>query len=267
MKSSVFGRDGKGVPMSLAIWIAGGTTEGRKLAEYLAGRPLAVYVSVATAYGASLIPKAPNITVIVQRMDYGTMASFMTERHIDLVVDATHPYAEVVTENVKKACAVTSTEYIRVVRSVSSRHDYASVSSMKEAVEFLGHTEGAVFLTTGSKDLSVFTALPDYAERIALRILSSRASLETALSLGFKAARIVCMQGPFKRDLNAAMFRHFQAAYVVTKDSGKMGGFEAKLNGARDAGAQVVVVTRDLEKGTDCQSVCRVLDTWLERNQ
>ena len=50
-----------------------------------------------------------------------------------------------------------------------------------------------------------------------------------AASLGFVGKHLICMQGPFSRELNTAMLRQFDAAYLVTKDSGKVGGFEEKL--------------------------------------
>lgn len=252
--------------MPKSIWIAGGTTEGRELATYLLGKEVHVYVSVATAYGASLLPQGSNITIISHRMDYEAMAAFAGQHAIDLVIDATHPYAAVVTENIKQVCAAAAITYIRVIRPASQRHDYIAVSSMEEAVEVLGHTEGPAFLTTGSKDLAVFTTLPAYAERIALRILSSKASLCKALELGYDPSHIVCMQGPFDKDLNLAMFRHFHAAYVVTKDSGTIGGFEAKIEAAAMAGAKAIVITRAIENGEGCDAVCHLLDQYIKGN-
>lgn len=250
--------------MPASIWIAGGTTEGRELVTYLLGKNVHVYVSVATAYGASLLPKGDNITVISRRMDAEVMADFVAQHAIDLVIDATHPYAAVVTANIKKICTAAAIPYVRVVRPTSHRHDYIAVSSMDEAVEVLGHTEGPVFLTTGSKDLAVFTTLPAYAERISLRILSSKVSLCKALELGYEPSHIVCMQGPFGKELNLAMFRHFHAAYVVTKDSGAVGGFEAKIEAAAEAGAKAIVITRTIEKGEGCDNVCRLLDRYIK---
>ena len=106
----------------------------------------------------------------------------------------------------------------------------------------LSHTEGKIFLTTGSKNLPDFTAVPDYSERIALRILPMQDSLAKAVELGYKPANVVCMQGPFEEDLNIAMIKHFNAKYLVTKDSGKAGGFEEKISAAHKAGAELVII-------------------------
>lgn len=238
-----------------AVWIAGGTTEGRLLAEYAAGLPLTVYVSVATAYGAALLPKADNVFIIRQRMDFQDMTAFLAAHRIRLVVDATHPYAAAVTENLQAACRRGRAAYCRVVRPYTEHGGVILADSMEGAAEIVSHTTGRVFLTTGSKDLDVFASLPSYRERMYLRILPLPSSLERALALGYDPAHIICMQGPFSADLNAAMFSQTQASYVVTKDSGQAGGYSEKEEGARRAGAELIVVKRTGETGSSLEDV------------
>ena len=242
-----------------AVWIAGGTTEGRLLAEYAAELPLTVYVSVATAYGAALLPKADNIRVVTRRMDRQAMIAFLRGYHIRLAVDATHPYAAAVTENIQAACREDNVPYCRVVRPCTEHGGVVTVDSMEGAAEMLSHTTGRIFLTTGSKDLDIFAAVPDYRERIYLRILPLPSSLERALNLGYDPAHMICMQGPFSADLNAAMFAQTQAVYVVTKDSGQAGGYGEKEEGARRAGAVLIVVKRMAERGISLEDVIKRL--------
>ena len=70
---------------------------------------------------------------------------------------------------------------------------------------------------------------------------------------------MICMQGPFSADLNAAMFAQTQAAYVVTKDSGQAGGYGEKEEGARRAGAVLIVVKRMAERGISLEDVIKRL--------
>lgn len=231
--------------MNRRIWIIGGTSEGRGLVKELAQLDIEIYVSVATTYGAGLIEQHGNVKVLPERMDLPAMQKFISEHQPDCVIDATHPYATVVTQTVKKACEVSGTEYLRLVRPAEAGYGNAIVvHGFDEAAEVLSHTEGKIFLTTGSKNLPDFTAVPDYAERIALRILPMQDSLASAVKLGYKPANIVCMQGPFEEDLNIAMIKHFGAKYLVTKDSGKAGGFEEKIAAAHEAGAELVIIAR-----------------------
>ena len=210
--------------MRSPLWIAGGTTEGRKLAQYASRYHIRAYVSVATAYGASLVPASPFVTVVTGRMDEGEMEAFIREHAIAQVIDATHPYA-----------------------TAEDQAGYIAVHSISEAVEVLSHTTGIIFLTTGSKNLDSFTQIPDYAQRLYARILPIRPSLDRALDLGYLPAHIICMQGPFTTELNAAMFRQTGASYVVTKNSGHTGGFQEKVEAARQTGATVIVIERSCQ--------------------
>lgn len=247
--------------MSPVIWILGGTTEGREIARFLEEKDVRLYVSVATDYGASLVPASPHCTVHTARMDYADMGVFLETNRPDLVIDATHPYAVAVTANIQDACRAHGVPYRRVIRPVTGDAGWVTVSSMHDAAAYLMHTEGTIFLTTGSKDLDVFTQIPDYAERIVVRILASQESLGRALSLGYTGSHIICMQGPFSTELNAAMFRHVRASYVVTKDSGTAGGFAEKAEAAREAGATLIVVGRKEEQGLELDDMIAWLGT------
>lgn len=93
--------------MKRKVWLIAGTIEGRKIADALAALQVDVYVSVATAYGASLYPENPFIHVQTKRMTFADMCAFLREVQPDLVLDSTHPYAVVVTETIQKACRET----------------------------------------------------------------------------------------------------------------------------------------------------------------
>ena len=103
---------------------------------------------------------------------------------------------------------------------------------------------GNILLTTGSKDLAAFAALSDFSGRVWARVLPSIDSLSHALSLGFPAAHIICMQGPFSQELNAATLQQIGAKTLVTKDTGRAGGFAEKAEAAKQAGAKLLVIRR-----------------------
>ena len=92
------------------IWIVGGTSEARQLIIELAKLEVLIYVSVATEYGAGLIKKSDNILVSAERKDYAAMFNFIKEVKPNLIIDATHPYATIVTENLKNAAKDTNCE-------------------------------------------------------------------------------------------------------------------------------------------------------------
>lgn len=104
--------------MMPSVWLVGGTSEGRRLIKELAQYPVHLYVSVATEYGAGLIEPQANLTVMAERMDLAAMQAFLRDKQPACVVDATHPYATIVTATVKEACSLAGIEYHRLVRPV-----------------------------------------------------------------------------------------------------------------------------------------------------
>lgn len=236
------------------IWVIAGTSEGRKLIKSLKDINVEIHVSVATEYGTALLEKQDNMIIHQDRMDLQAMKKFIALHNPLCVIDATHPYAIIVTDTVKKACVEMDVEYIRVKRPKSViDDDVIIVKDYEDAIEFLSHTEGTVFLATGSKTLDLFTAIDDFENRVVVRVLPMIDSLQSAINLGYARNRIICMQGPFDKQLNVAMFKKFDTKYVVTKESGKAGGFEEKEQAAKEAGAKLVVIKRllDDEKGTE----------------
>ena len=246
--------------MKPVIWLIGGTSEGRTLIKALANFNVELFVSVATDYGAELIEKQDNLTILAERMDLEKMRAFLQEHEPACVIDATHPYATIVTATVQKACALENTKYLRLLRPVGEAGDYIIAKDFSEAVELLNNLEGNIFLTTGSKNLKDFTAVENYKERIALRVLPMESSLQSALELGYKPANIVCMQGPFSKDLNVATLKKFNSKFMVTKDSGEVGGFLEKVAAAQEAGTKLIVIGRITEEqGESYQEILKYL--------
>ena len=93
------------------IWIFAGTTEGRLLTRYASQMKMKCCVSTATEYGKSVLGENEGIRVIPGRMDQSKMRAFIRENNIGLAVDATHPFARQVTENICAACEEEKIKY------------------------------------------------------------------------------------------------------------------------------------------------------------
>ena len=227
------------------LCVFAGTTEGRALVEFLSGQPVSVTACVATEYGETLLKPAANLTVSAHRMTQAEMEQMMKENDFDLVIDATHPYAPVVTDNIAAACTVTNTEYLRLLRERNDLpEDAVFVPDIAGAVEFLNGTEGNILLTTGSKELAKYTTLGDFTQRAYARVLPMEDSLQSCQRAGLAPSHILAMQGPFSNEMNVAMLRSVSARYLVTKEGGNTGGFLEKAAAARETGAVLVVVGR-----------------------
>ena len=239
------------------ILLFAGTTEGRNLAEFLEKNQIPTEVCVATQYGETLLEEGKYLHVHAGRLDETEMEQQIQKQQITLVIDATHPYAVIVSQNIRRACSRTGTEYIRLARKETDAswkqemEDVTEVASVAEAAAFLAKKEGRIFAATGSKELSAYQVIPDYQNRVVARVLSTPEAVSECAMLGFSGKNLICMQGPFTEDLNVAMLRQAQASWMVTKESGKAGGFLEKLRAAKKAGAKLVVIKRPGERSEE----------------
>ena len=227
------------------LCVFAGTTEGRELVEFLCGQEVSVTACVATEYGETLLIPRENLTVSAQRLTQEEMEALFSRENYDMVIDATHPYASVVTENIASACEKAGVRYQRLLRTgCKAGEDAVFVPDIPAAVDYLNGTEGTILLTTGSKELAKYAFLANFADRVYARVLPMEESLHLCQSAGLKPAHILAMQGPFSVDMNVAMLKSVGAKYLVTKDSGTAGGFDEKVTAARTAGATLLVIGR-----------------------
>ncbi len=255
------------------LGIFGGTWEGRQLAEFCQERGFLAVISVATPYGARLLREDQYLTVHAGRMDGQAMCRWIKENQIRQVIDATHPFALQASENIREACKALRVSYQRLLREESQyqgkeqgkeqdngrgggsssgdslKEEIFWVGSVEEAAIFLErelacHQERKALLTTGSKELFSFARIKEGADRLYARVLPSPEGLKACREAGILESHIIGMQGPFSYQMNFAILRHTQAFYLVTKESGRPGGFQEKVDAALDLGCQVIVVGR-----------------------
>jgi len=273
------------------IWIFGGTTEGRLLAEYCSREKIEAWVSVASEYGEELLQEelmesgnAGNpdlnhntclakknlktvqassvIKVLRGRMDRYQMEEFIRNQGIHLVIDATHPHARLVSEEIQEACGRTGVRLERCLRAEGEQNkarDWVEVDSIQEAVSFLSSVSGVIFATTGSKELEVLCQIPDYQKRVYARVLPTSNVLKKCEKLGITGSHLIAMQGPFSTEINTLFLRQTKAEWLLTKDSGRAGGFQEKVEAARENGTRVVVIRRPEEDGISLEEAMEVL--------
>ena len=179
------------------ILIFGGTTEGRLLAERLAERGVRSLVSVASEYGSEVMPESPLIEVRIGRLTPEKMQDLYTREHPLAVVDATHPYADVVTENIRGSLRSSGQiPYFRLLRAETEEENKncRHFRSSKECAAALAEMDGKIFLTTGSKELPVFCENPRVRERITARVLPSEEAIHACVSAGLRRPQIIAMQ-------------------------------------------------------------------------
>lgn len=266
------------------IVIFAGTTEGRRLSEILADAGIAHTVCVATEYGeivmreqtkgieAAGIKGQPLVSLHRGRMDRQQMEEFLRNEGYEIVVDATHPYARVVTENIQSAVNTLRAMkretqfpiYLRLEREISEipeaeKHAISIryFESNADCAKALENTDGNILLTTGSKELATYCASGRLYDRLYVRILPGRESLELCMEQGIKGRQILALQGPFSTEMNAAILKQYDIRHMVTKNSGRTGGYQEKLEAAKILGIPVYVI-QSAKKAVDTYSFAEI---------
>ena len=241
-----------------------GTSEGRQLAGFLKEHHIYAEICVATEYGEQLLESETSeyVQVHTGRMDASEMELRIRELKADglkAVIDATHPHAVEVTANIRQACEAAGMRYIRLLRETLDLSEFDHIvtfATCQEAADWLEMQQGNILLTTGLKELPEIAERISDRDRLYARVLPQAEAFATAERIGLPKKQLICMQGPFSKNLNVALLQETKSAFLLTKESGAAGGFADKVQAAKEAGVTCVVILRPAqESGYSLQEV------------
>ncbi len=217
--------------MSVKVLVLGGTGEARALAAALCERPGVTVVS--SLAGRVRDPKLPVGEVRIGGFGGPEgLAAWVAAEGVDAVVDATHPFAERISDS---AAALVGVPLIMLRRpGWAGRADWHWVDSLADAVNALPALGQRVFLTTGRQGLTEFAESPLW---FLVRCVDPP---DCPMP---ERAELLLARGPYTVDGELALMRRHRIDVLVTKDSG--GNLTvAKLDAAETLGIPVVVVRR-----------------------
>ena len=243
------------------VLIFGGTTEGRLLAEFCAAKGIRAVVSVTTDYGADLLPQSVFIRDLVGNLDSMQMSFLLKTEDFSIVIDATHPFAQKVSANLRTACDEAGTRYIRLVRDEKIEPHGILFNSIPEIVEYLNHDDKKALITTGGNSLAEYTKVRDFQSRLTVRILPANGAEKRCADLGFHAENVIFEKGPFTVQQNVEHLKMSGAEILVTKESGEAGGFPEKAEAASLCGAELLTLRRPAEIGKSLNQIEHLLET------
>jgi precorrin-6x reductase len=235
------------------ILLLSGTSEGRILSARLRAAGLPFAVSVATPEARQLFAGVdPPPEVLVARFSGDAMATFLRERQVRAILDATHPFAQRISAKAMHVAAQEHIPYVRYERPATSPAptpttweggEILMVADMETAAQICLQRGSRVFLTTGTKTLPVFRQVIA-CKWVMARILPTIASLSQTLDAGLPPAQILALRGPFSQELECALLRQYRIDLLVSKDSGPAGGVDTKLAAAAALRVPAVIVGR-----------------------
>lgn len=234
--------------MENKLIIFGGTKEGKELANFCDLHDIKASLYVATDYGKEVLEEYASVEVQAKRLDMEEMLEVF-EREPCIILDATHPFAKLVSQNIQEACGRADREYIRVERGAVDiarfgKLKYRFFDTQAQVAAFLKEKEGNIFLSTGSKEVGLYA---DLSDRIYVRVIPDEVSLQLCADAGIAKSNILAMQGPFSKAFNKSLMREYDIRYMVTKESGAGVGYEEKLQACEDLDIEALIVQREID--------------------
>jgi precorrin-6A/cobalt-precorrin-6A reductase len=220
------------------ILILGGTAEARQLAGRLAGRAgLDITLSLA---GRTATPAAQPVPIRVGGFGGADgLAKYLVGERIDVLIDATHPYANVISANASEAARRSGVPSIALRRPpwIAVPGDrWIAVSDVREAVRAIGQTPRRVFVALGRNELAPFRDAPQHYYLI-------RSVDPVAPPLPLPHVGYVTGRGPFGEADDHALMTEHRIDVVVAKNSGGTATY-GKIAAARVLGIDVIMLRR-----------------------
>jgi precorrin-6A/cobalt-precorrin-6A reductase len=240
------------------ILILGGTAEARQLAGRLADRAgLDITLSLA---GRTATPAKQHVPI--RSGGFGGaegLANYLVGERIDALIDATHPYANVISANAVEAARRSGVPLIALRRPpwiAVSGDRWIEVSDVGEAVRAIGQTPRRVFVALGRNELAPFSNAPQH-----YYLIRSVDPVDPPLPLphvGYVTGR-----GPFSEADDRGLMTEHRIDVVVAKNSGGTATY-GKIAAARACDIDVIMLRRP--RAPACAAVETIEDAiaWLD---
>ena len=229
---------GIGEEARMRVLVLGGTTEASALAAQLAGRrDIDAILSLAGRTSNPRPSQLPSRTGGFGGVE--GLAEWLTEHRTDAVVDATHPFAAMMSRNAAAACLRLGLPLLGLRRppwQPQPGDRWAEVANMADAVPALGQTSRRVFLTVGRLELAPFATAPQH-------FYLARSIEPIGDALPAPRVRTIQARGPFDEAGERALLERENIDTIVTKNSGGSATY-AKIAAARALGLQVVIIAQ-----------------------
>lgn len=225
-----------------------GTREGREILGQLNEFTDNIYVSAATEYGGEYLKDYKYRYLNIEPLTQEDMLRVIDEHNISTIIDATHPYATVVTENIIAACKEKELLYLRyerpsVIQNYLPHPDIITVDRYEDLQEGLLEVEGTIVNTTGSNNVEKLMNM-NLPNTIIHKVLPTKEVLTKLYHLKVPIKNIVAICGGGSREFNKALFNEYNARAIILKDSGKQGKTEEKIEAALDLGIEIFIINR-----------------------
>ena len=243
----------------MKILILGGTKDSTNIIEHVK-RNYDSYIltTTTTEYGARLARQSGSDDVIARPLPKDELINIIKREDIDILVDATHPFASHITQTSTSIAKELEMPYIRFERPTTNLEEVDTshihyADSFDEAGKLIESefSEGNVLHFAGANTMEDVLKHVS-VDRFYPRILKVESSIEKCEKLGIDPSHIIAMKGAASLEENIELIEKYDAGVIITKESGEVGGVIEKINAANQKDIAVVMIQRpkidDLDK-------------------
>lgn len=226
------------------VLIFGNTKEARDTAATLRRRGRQIVFSVVSEYARSLLPLGAMCHV--GRLDHAEMLDFIRRVNPQRIVDATHPYAVLASQNIRQCADALDIPYERI------RFDDLE-NAWRDAVEWADTHEALVaailrekgnMLLSIDRDPLLPIPLNTDMRRLYPRVSPTPEAVAQCLALGYPPENVIAMEGPFSRTLTMALFDEKSITSVVVRDATDNSSLHEMVVPALEQGFHVIMYGR-----------------------
>ena len=239
------------------LLILGGTGDGVELASQAANIPGVEVIS--SLAGRTITPK--SLVGALRIGGFGGEAGlieYLRAEQIDLLIDATHPFAAQISGNAAGAARQVGIPWLMLIRpgwEKLPQDDWIEVGRIEAAVMAIPANAERIFLTIGRQQLALFAGLTD--KWCLIRSIDPPDS-----SILLPPGEVLLDRGPFSLEQELQLLRDYRIDAIVSKNSGGDATY-AKIIAARELGIPVIMVQRSVvPKGDIATNVSGAIE-WL----
>lgn len=227
------------------IWLIGGTSESRTIAQALVAQDIPCVMTVTSSSACQLYPVADCLTIRVGSLQPDTIPNFVARYQVKAIVDASHPHAAEISHHAIQFAQAWPLPYLRYerLRVGTDAEHVITLPDWETLLQGDYLTGQRVLLVVGYRRLTQFSPWHDRAT-LFTRILPSLTALEAAQAAGFKSSRIIALRPPVHPELEAALWQQWQISRVVAKTSGVAGGTDVKQAIATQLQIPLILIER-----------------------
>ncbi|MBD5643669.1 cobalt-precorrin-6A reductase [Clostridium botulinum] len=225
-----------------------GTSEGREILSLLNKFTDNILISTATAYGGEILKNYKYKKLNTKPLNKEELSNMLKENQVNILIDASHPYALEVTKNAREVSKDLNIEYVRYERPSSAEEfkenkKVVFLEDYKDLNEALKNIKGNILNTSGSRNMDKILDLK-LENKIIHRVLPSVKVLEDCFNLGVKVEDLMAIKGPISKELNKAFIKDYDAKALILKDSGPQGGTKEKILACLECDIYALVIKR-----------------------